>query len=420
MLDRDKEAGRPILETRNHPTCRLAVVKIASRCNLNCSYCYMYNLGDRTALEQPKVMPDPIIDATVRRCMEHAAARGLDRFRFVFHGGEPLMAGPDKFRRLIETARRMGRELGVAPDFALQTNGILLTDAWCRHLAEWDVSVGVSLDGPRVVNDRFRVTHSGEGSYDKVIAGWERARAHDLRPGILTVVDPESSADEAYRHLLSLEPHSVDFLLPDANHGRPPPGDPNATPHADWLLEIFHLWNAEPQRTMRVRLFEQIIAATLGMDYANDAMGDGENEIVVIETDGEIGPVDTLRAALPGAARTGFNVTRDSVEAAMDHPLLRHYHGAHRRLCATCEACPISRICGGGYLSHRYDPARGFDTPSVYCRDLTKLITAVRQSVLSLLPEEALRQGDLAPWSAEQVEAARSEAFAATRVATAG
>ncbi|WP_170294017.1 radical SAM protein [Paracoccus limosus] len=397
----------------------MAVVKIASRCNLNCNYCYMYNLGDRTALAQPKVMPDAIIDATVDRSMEHAAERGLKQFRFVFHGGEPLMAGAGKFRRLIEAARRRGEEFGVTPDFSIQTNGVLLTEEWCSRLAEWRVRVGVSLDGPKAVNDRRRVTHAGRGSYDDVIAGWERAKASGLRPGILTVIDPTSAPVEAYSHLCALGPGSVDFLLSDANYERRPPGDPVDTLQADWLLEIFRLWRAEPAPPFRVRMFEQIIATTLGLTYRNDAMGEGENEIVVIETDGEVGPVDTLRAALPGASRTGFNVLRNALADALDHPLLRQYHGANDALCATCRACPINRICGGGYLSHRYSAERDFDNPSVYCNDLTKLVTTVRRAALEILPEEALRQGELAHWSTAEVIAARGAALAGATIARA-
>lgn len=389
------------------PTCRLAVLKICSRCNLNCSYCYMYNLGDRTALQQPKAMPDAVIDATAERCLTHAAERGLDRFRFVLHGGEPLMAGRKKVQRLIDAASNLGRTTGVAADFAVQTNGILLTEEWCRFLSDLSVSVGVSLDGPRDVNDRQRITHRKEGSYDLTIAGWNLARSHGLRPSILTVVDPETSAEDAYRHLCELQPSSVDFLLPDANHDRRPPHPVLSTPHADWLLKVFSIWNSADPVPFRVRLFEQIIAATLGISYANDALGEGDNEIVVIDTDGEIGPVDTLRAALPGAGRTGFNVLRDNVSVALDHPLLRRYHSSNQSLCASCTNCPINRICGGGYLSHRYSSERGFDNPSVYCRDLTKLIIGIRNSVLETLPEAALQQADLTRWSVVNVEAAR-------------
>ena len=397
------------------PICRLAVVKIASRCNLNCTYCYMYNLGDSTALDQPKLMADGVVDATVGRCMEHASERGLERFRFVLHGGEPLLAGTNKFQRLIEVAQRQGRELGIVPEFSVQTNGTLLNDDWCRRLADWGVTVGVSLDGPKAVNDRYRITHADEGSYDKVLAGWNRAKIHGLRPGILTVIDPTSSAAEAYSHLRALSPQNVDFLLPDANYIRRPAVESESTLYADWLLEIFHLWHSEQEQTFRVRIFEQIIASTLGLSYKNDAMGEGENEILVVETDGEVGPVDTLRAAIPGAGRTGFNVLRDSLAAALDHPLVRKYHRSNGSLCTTCSACPINRICGGGYLSHRYSTENGFDNPSIYCSDLTKLITSIRQAVLDMLPKEALRQANLLPWSATDVQAARRGAVASLR-----
>ena len=130
------------------PKCHLLVVKVASRCNLNCSYCYVYNAGDRSHLLQPAIMADETVAALIQRTATHCRRHGIAEFTFVFHGGEPLLAGPGFFRRFVaHVARDFPPE--TKPRFCLQTNGTLLTKEWCELLSDLNIGIGISLDGPR-------------------------------------------------------------------------------------------------------------------------------------------------------------------------------------------------------------------------------------------------------------------------------
>lgn len=368
------------------PKCRLAVVKIASRCNLNCSYCYMYNMGDETYRDQPKVMSDAVVNALVAKCVEHCNAHGISQFTFALHGGEPLLAGLKKFEGFIAHAReRMGMG-GIKVRFVVQTNGVLLDDVWCQSLKKAGVAVGISIDGPASIHDRKRVTHQGKGSYESVIAGFRCAQKCGLTPGLLTVIDPASNPSDAYDHFKALQPSRIDFLLPEGNHVQPPIGlGATNTPYADWLLAVFERWWAE-DAPFSARLFEQIIGAVLGVPFRSDALGGQENELLVFETNGEIGPVDVLRAAVPGSSCTGINVLSHSLDEAFRNHSVSLYHSSHNNFCSQCRRCPINKICGGGYLSHRFALGTGFDNPSVYCRDLTTLIVTLRERAISILP----------------------------------
>ncbi|MFM0380086.1 radical SAM protein [Paraburkholderia strydomiana] len=393
------------MSASDRPRCRLVVAKIASRCNLNCSYCYMYNMGDQTYREQPKVMSDATLDSMVDRCAEHCLIHGIPHFTFALHGGEPLLAGAARFERLIARARQRFATISVATRFILQTNGVLLNDAWCESLKAWGVRVGVSVDGPADVHNLQRMTHSGMGSYESVVAGFKCAQIHGLKPGLLTVIDPASDPHEAFVHLKALRPNLVDFLLPEGNHALPPKGlslGSSGTPYADWLLKVFELWWNEASPPFRVRLFEQIMGATMGLPFRSDALGNQENEVLVVETNGDIGPVDVLRVVLPGASRTGINIETHSLDEGLRQSTVAMYHGSHNSLCAQCRRCPINEICGGGYLPHRFAPRTGFANPSVYCRDLTLLITAIRARALALLPAAVCEQANLRPLSFEQ------------------
>ena len=80
------------------------VVKVASRCNLNCTYCYMYNMGDDSYKLQPKFMSDLVVESIFLRIKNHSIINNLERFLIVFHGGEPLLTGIDFYENFVNDA----------------------------------------------------------------------------------------------------------------------------------------------------------------------------------------------------------------------------------------------------------------------------------------------------------------------------
>src|SRR5262245_49745923 len=97
------------------------VVKVVSRCNLNCSYCYMYNLQDKTYRNQPPKMSLEVTQWMAKRIRSHAERHGRQSVHIILHGGEPLMAGTDYLHQWLET---VSKELGppIRPHFSMQSN----------------------------------------------------------------------------------------------------------------------------------------------------------------------------------------------------------------------------------------------------------------------------------------------------------
>src|SRR5579862_6186460 len=125
---------------------RQLVVKVHSRCDLACDHCYVYEHQDQSWRSRPKVMSRETVAWTAVRLAEHAKTHGLDEFRVVLHGGEPLLAGPERLRQIARTLR--DALSGVCDlDLRIHTNGVLLDEAFCRVFAEEGVLVGVSVDG---------------------------------------------------------------------------------------------------------------------------------------------------------------------------------------------------------------------------------------------------------------------------------
>lgn len=358
---------------------RQFVLKVHSRCNLACDYCYMYEHADQSWRTRPVVMSDLVVSRTAERIAEHAQRHGLADVWVVLHGGEPLLAGPDMLARVVTTVRDAVTTARV--HVSVQTNGTLLDETFLERFAELGVTVGVSVDGDAAATDRHRRDARGRGSSDRVVAAIDRLRSERWRSlygGLLCTVDLANDPVGTYTALLAHEPPVIDLLLPHATWAVPPPGwAPATTPYGDWLVAVFDRWYLAPVRETGIRLFEEVLNLVLGGRSRSEAVGLSPVDLVVVETDGRLEQADSLKVAYDGAAATGLHVRDQTFEAALDHPGFRARHRGLAGLAAECRACPVVAVCGGGMYAHRYRPGTGFDNPSVYCADLRLLIDHV-------------------------------------------
>jgi uncharacterized protein len=267
----------------------------------------------------------------------------------------------------------------------LQTNGVLLDEPTLATLQANAISVGVSLDGTAQDNDRHRRRPDGRGSHDAVdralmLLGSPRYRS--AFAGLLCTVDPRADPVACYEGLLRHAPPTVDFLLPHANWADPPRRyGTGPTPYGDWLVAVFDRWYGAPRQETHVRIFEEIVNLVLGGSSRSEQVGLSPVAVAVIESDGSIEQVDSLKSAYPGAPATGLDVFADPLDAALDHPGVIARQLGVRALSDTCRACPIHQVCGAGHYAHRYRPGTGFRNASVYCADLTRIIDHIQSRV---------------------------------------
>jgi uncharacterized protein len=366
------------------PLASTFVLKIAERCNLNCSYCYMYNKGDTSFRDRPKFLSRPVASAMLQRIAAYGRRHEIPRISLALHGGEPLLVGRDWAEWFLDEATRAGDAAGVAFGFAMQTNGTLLNEHWADLLARYDVRLGVSCDGPPQVHDRERVDHGGRGSYAEVRRAIELlAAGYPGRWGVLTVANPEVPGSSVLEHFAELGVPHVDFLWPDFHHDDPPPW-PSGTLGA-YYRELFDCWYDELDSPPRIRWFESVINLLLGGRSRIDALGGDPITDVMVESDGTWEPLDTLRTCESGITRTGLDVLTHDVEAIWDVPLYQTGLRNQELLAPTCLECPFRQVCGGGYLAHRYSRKTGFANPSVHCADLLDVLWHIRRRVAAEL-----------------------------------
>ncbi|MET8141781.1 FxsB family cyclophane-forming radical SAM/SPASM peptide maturase [Sphaerisporangium sp. NPDC005288] len=358
---------------------RQFVLKVSGRCDLACDHCYIYEHADQSWRRHPTFLSDRLMASAAHRIAEHARQHGLPRVDVILHGGEPLLAGPDRIGRYAD---ELNRALNGVCELSLKihTNGVLLDAAFCELFATHRIEIGISLDGDRVANDRHRRYADGRSSYDKVIRAVTllKDRCPDLYSGLLCTVDITNDPVTVYEALAELDPPRVDFLLPHATWDRPPAGDPVA--YGDWLAQIFDQWLTDG-RPMSVRLFESALRTLRNRSSLTESLGLEPSDLVVIETDGSYEQADSLKTAYDGAPTTGFDVEHHSLDVVAAHPGITSRQIGMVGLSDQCQACSVVSSCGGGLYAHRYRTGSGFLNPSVYCAGLLRLIMHIQHRV---------------------------------------
>jgi len=180
------------------PAFHLLVKPTGAACNLDCAYCFFL---DKEALYPHSKfrMTDEMLEEYIRQLIE---AHQTDHVTIAWQGGEPTLMGLDFYRRsveLVEKYRRPGMEIM----HSMQTNGVLLNDAWCEFFKENNFLIGISLDGPRYLHDIYRRDKGGGPTFDRVMRGVRCLQKHGVEFNVLVTVN-RANADfplEVYRFL---------------------------------------------------------------------------------------------------------------------------------------------------------------------------------------------------------------------------
>ena len=365
------------------------ILKVASRCNLNCSYCYMYNLADSGWKLQPKFMSNETVALVIERWRSHLIDKNPPaRLHLILHGGEPLLAGPERFDHWITLIRRDLCKAGIPVSIGIQSNGLLLNDELCEVLCRHGVRVGISIDGIPGKGDQFRVDHNGVPSgrrlEDKLLwladSPWAACFG-----GMLSVVNIESDPIETLEYILKFSPARLDFRLPLCNHDSPPARpiwDFDKSSYGRWLARVFDYVVDRDVQT-QVRILDAVINSGINPDAYQNMIGNTElTQACVIETDGTYELVDNLKSIKDGMTRTGMSVRTDSLDDYCAFAAgWRKHHGLENlsSLANTCLECELYSQCNGFFYAHRYSSSTLFSNESVYCSDVRFLFNHVNR-----------------------------------------
>jgi len=342
-------------------------------------------------------MSEKVAHQTAKRILEHCKYHDIKEIAIVFHGGEPLLGGVPHLQLMHSIIEKVFKNSNIEVSLGMQSNGLLFTSEIGDFLLSNKITIGISIDGPPKINDLFRVDHQGNPTsslLEKKLKLLTSPKYEKIFSGFLSVVNISSDPIEVFEYLSSYKPRGVDFLLPLNNYDNIPVGkekDIDVTPYADWLIKIFNYWFSS-NKDVEIRLFNAILRRIFGQDPLVELIGLIPSDLIVIETNGEIEAVDTLKSTYNGATRMNYNVFDQSFDIVAHDPIITSRQIGINALCQTCRNCPVVEICGGGYLPHRYSSQSSFNNPSVYCKDLEKLIRHIYDRV-----SEELKNSKISP-----------------------
>jgi len=368
-----REVETPRLDTV--PPFTFLLVKLASRCNIKCTYCYWFR--DPDVYRRPPVLTVEAEEAFCRRLEEHINAFGLDHFLIVFHGGEPLLFPKHRFVALQEKLLDIEERTGCEITRGVCTNAILIDKEWVDIFEEFGVDVSVSLDGPPDVHDKYRLGFKGEGTHAETIRGLQLLRAAGTEPGLIIVCNPGTDPERVVSYVVEeLGIKQFDVLPPDANHNDNPP------PIDDYFIKLFDIWyDKYAAQGVRISTLDAMIQGLLGEVSISDTIGLGAIDTVTLMPDGSLEPLDVLRIAGDRSTRTDSSVQKNPLQAVQNDPCWRDVFEASTRPCEVCRNCEYFDACGGGHLAQRWSPARKYDNPSVYCESWKRIFDHIWKRV---------------------------------------
>jgi len=326
----------------------LLVKPASADCNLRCEYCFY--LGHASLYpETPRHrMSDGVLESMIRSYLETPQPT----YQFGWQGGEPTLMGLPFFRRVVELQQRYGHSGAIVAN-GLQTNATLITDELAAHLAQYRFLVGVSLDGPRELHDRYRRSAAGEGSWDQVMLGIERLTAQGVDFNILTLVNETNVAhartvyaflrDRGFLH------HQYIPCVEQDGGGGVRPCSVSGVQWGHFLCELFDAWYPGDTERVSIRLFDSVLS--LLVDGVRNVCSLGHNcaQYFVVEYGGDVYPCDFF---VDRRLRLG-NVTTDAWAAMQSSPVYREFGARKCQWHSRCEACKFQDLCVGDCLKHR-------------------------------------------------------------------
>lgn len=365
----EKYAGNgPAYQRRFHVMAK----PTGSACNLDCSYCFYLHKEHLLQQEKRRYMSDETLENFIRQYID-----GQDGEQVVFswQGGEPTLMGLEFFHKVVKFQQQY-KKPGQRIENDLQTNGILINDAWAEFLKANHFLVGLSIDGPRELHDRYRITRSGKPTFDKVMAGVEALKRHGVPFNALVTVNRTNARFplEVYRFVTRelgatyvqfnpcVEP--VDFTqtaphfwrddsIPTVGSRRARPGDLDAivtdwsVDPDDWgrfLIATFEEWVNNDLGRVQVNLFETAVAQMMGMPAQICTTAEFCGKGLAVEKNGDVFSCDHY---VYPEYQIGNIADNSLARMAFSERQQAFGMGKCDTLPQQCRQCPYLKLCHG-------------------------------------------------------------------------
>jgi uncharacterized protein len=326
--------------------------------------------------DHPAYMSTSTVQQVAQFLADAINTHALQSITIDLHGGEPLMIGKARFKKVCQILRNT--ITGCKLNFSVQTNATLIDREWIAIFAQYNVGVGISLDGPPAYNDLNRIDKKKRGTHAKVAHAitllHEAVAQGQIAPiEAICVINPFSPAAEIYRHFVDvLAVKKLHFVLPDKHHGNYDRGTEKFI--TAYLTELFHEWIRDDNPEVDIRVFQQMAYAMAAgaQDEAQIQAISQQQIALTIASNGDVCPDDTLRNVLVEEFNQAPNVWNIDLQQFIKWQA--QVIPPHYKIPSDCQPCRWRSTCHMYYQSetklHQYHPKKGFHNPSVYCPSL--------------------------------------------------
>ncbi len=357
-------------------------------CNLDCRYCYYLRKDLLYPDGGPFRMPDDLLEEYIRG---QIAVSPEPEIPFFWHGGEPTVLGIDYFRKIAELQRKHlppGRRIANA----IQTNGVLLDEDWCRFFSAEAFAVGLSLDGPPALHNVYRRTRDGKPTHRQVMQGYRLLRKHKVPVDLLCVVHAENVRHplEVYRFFKEIMAQYISFIPLVEPRPAPQGGVSDRSVPAEafgaFLCTVFDEWVRRDMGWIIVQIFEEAARPAHGQDHSLCIFRPTCGDVPVVEHNGDFYCCDHF---VTPAHRLG-NIRTTPLRELIDHPAQLAFGRAKREaLPRRCQECEVRDLCHGGCPKDRIIQTpegeaglnylcEGYRRFFAHCRDYTRQMAALR------------------------------------------
>lgn len=325
-------------------------------CNLDCTYCY-YLSKERLYPDSDNRMSETLLEAYTRQYIE---AQQVPEVTFAWQGGEPTLMGLEFFEYAVQLQQKY-RKPGMKIHNALQTNGVVLDDAWCRFFRKHGFLIGLSLDGPQALHDHYRVDKGGAGSFQRVMSALALLKKHQVDFNILTTVHAANAPHplDVYRFLRDEVGTAFMQFIPivqrDNSTGYQEGSavtDHSVTgqQYGDFLATIFDEWVRHDVGRVFVQMFDVALAAWLGQGPGLCVFEETCGTAMALEHNGDLYSCDHFVEPDHFLGNIGVVPLRELVAS----PMQRQFGLAKRDTVPQyCRQCDVRFVCNGGCPKNR-------------------------------------------------------------------
>ncbi len=367
-----------------------ALIKpVGASCNLECTYCYYL---DKMRLYEDKlsVMSDEILE---KMTQEYICSNAAEEINFVWHGGEPLLAGIEFFKKGLSFQKKYNKKGKVITN-SIQTNGTLLNDEWCAFLKKNRFLVGLSLDGGRDIYNEYRKNRAGIGAFDKAIRGLELLNKHRVDYNILCVLNnlSEGKGGEIYSFLKSRGAKYIQFLpsvdyisekefyrergvivsplkveSSESKEYIKAPWSISPKGYGEFLIDVFDIWVRNDVGKIFVQLFDMTLCSWCNIPPPLCAYRESCGDIIAVERDGEVYSCDHF---VYPEHRLGNIMDKSIVEMISSEEGIKFGINKRNTLSKECLSCIYYFACKGECPKHRHEIGRDGEKKFTLCEGI--------------------------------------------------